>query len=280
MNGILVINKKANYTSRDVVNIISKIFNTKKVGHTGTLDPLAEGVLVCTIGKCTKLCNYLTSETKEYITEFVFGYETDTLDITGNTINKLSKIPSYEELIKALKHFNTSYMQEVPLYSAVKVNGKKLYEYARNKETIKLPKKLVKIEKITLLNYENNKAKIKVVVSKGTYIRSLIRDIGHYLNTYATMISLIRTKQGPFKIENSYTLEDIKNNNYKLITIEEIFSSYPKIEVTEDMKKKIINGQELINIYNSNYILFTYQNNLIALYEKKEQNKIKPLILV
>ena len=230
MNGIIVVNKKSGYTSRDVVNIISKILGTKKVGHTGTLDPIAEGVLIVCIGKCTKLCDYFTSNMKEYLAEFELGYETDTLDNTGNITKKSNKIVNKEEIIKVINSFKGEYNQEVPKYSAVKINGKKLYEYARNNIEVPLPTRLVNIKEIEILNINNN-IKIRCIVSKGTYIRSLIRDIGNKLGTYATMTRLIRTKQGEFDIKNSYTIEDIKNNNYKLYTISEIFNNYPKINM-------------------------------------------------
>ena len=200
MNGIIIVNKEKDYTSRDIVNIISKVLGTKKVGHTGTLDPLATGVLVVTIGKCTKLTDYLTSSYKEYIAEFELGYLTDTLDNTGNILKKSEHKVSKEEIIKVTNSFKKKYNQQVPLYSAVKINGKKLYEYARNNIDIALPSRIVDIKEIEVLNIEEQKITIKCLVSKGTYIRSLIRDIGNELNTYATMTSLIRTKQGIFDI--------------------------------------------------------------------------------
>lgn len=282
MNGIIIVNKPKDYTSRDVVNILSKVLNTKKVGHTGTLDPLAEGVLVCTVGKCTKLCEYLTSETKEYIATMQFGILTDTLDVTGNILKTSDIIPKKAEIENALKYFERKYYQEVPLYSSVKVKGKKLYEYARNEELVELPKRLVEIKKIELLEYHNDIVKFKVLVSKGTYIRSLIRDIGSYLQTYATMTALVRTKQGKYSLENSYTIEQIKNNNYKILSLEDLFKEYPLIEVNKEEKIKIQNGQEFNNIYKTNFVLFTYKKNLIALYvvNKKNLEKIKPLILV
>ena len=279
MNGIIVVNKKSGYTSRDVVNIISKILGTKKVGHTGTLDPIAEGVLIVCIGKCTKLCDYFTSNMKEYLAEFKLGYETDTLDNTGNITKKSNKIVNNEEIIKVINSFKGEYNQEVPKYSAVKINGKKLYEYARNNIEVPLPTRLVNIKEIEILNINNN-IKIRCIVSKGTYIRSLIRDIGNKLGTYATMTSLIRTKQGEFDIKNSYTIEDIKNNNYKLYTIAEIFNSYPKINMNEELYKKISNGVIIDNSFNSKYVLFYYNNELISLYKEYEKSKLKPFIMI
>lgn len=279
MNGILVVNKEKGYTSRDVVNIVSKVLNTKKVGHTGTLDPIAEGVLVLTIGKCTKLCDYLTSNYKEYIAEFELGYETDTLDNTGSVLKTSDKKVSEEEIVNVINSFVGEYNQEVPKYSAVKINGKKLYEYARNEEEVSLPSRLVDIKNIEVLKV-GKVIKIKCMVSKGTYIRSLIRDIGLKLGTYATMTSLLRTKQGMFDIENSYKLDDINNGTYELIKVEEVFKDYPKIILDEDGYKKVSNGCVLQNEYDSKYILFYYQDNLISIYKAVENKKIKPFIMI
>ena len=279
MNGIIVVNKKSGYTSRDVVNIISKTLGTKKVGHTGTLDPIAEGVLIVCIGKCTKLCDYFTSNMKEYLAEFELGYETDTLDNTGNITKKSNKIFNKEEIIKVINSFKGEYNQEIPKYSAVKINGKKLYEYARNNIEVPLPTRLVNIKEIEILNI-NNTIKIRCIVSKGTYIRSLIRDIGNKLGTYGTMTRLIRTKQGEFDIKNSYTIEDIKNNNYKLYTIAEIFNNYPKINMNAELYKKISNGVIIDNSFNSKYVLFYHNNELISLYKEYEKSKLKPFIMI
>ena len=278
MNGILVVNKEKGYTSRDVVNIVSKVLNTKKVGHTGTLDPIAEGVLVLTIGKCTKLCDYLTSNYKEYDAEFELGYETDTLDNTGSVLKTSDKKVSEEEIVNVINSFVGEYNQEVPKYSAVKINGKKLYEYARNEEEVSLPSRLVDINNIEVIEV-GKVIKIKCMVSKGTYIRSLIRDIGVKLGTYATMTNLLRTKQGMFDIKTSYKLEDIKNGTYELIKVEEVFKEYPRINLDENSYKKVSNGCVLDNKYDSAYVLFYYQDSLVSIYKSVENKKIKPFIM-
>ncbi len=280
MNGILVVNKEKGYTSRDVVNIVSKYLNIKKIGHTGTLDPIAEGVLVLTIGKCTKLCEYLSSEYKEYVAEFELGYLTDTLDNTGIVLKKSDISVSDEEIKKVVNSFSGIYNQEVPIYSAVKINGKKLYEYARNNMNVDLPKRLVEIKNIEVLEIKDKKVKIKCLVSKGTYIRSLIRDIGETLKTYATMTSLVRTKLGRFDIINSYKLEEIKKNNYSIIPLEEIFEFYKKVDLNDEDYKKISNGVILNNIYNSEYVLFYYNKKLISIYKEYKKSKIKPFIML
>lgn len=279
MNGLIVVNKEKDYTSRDVVNIISKVVGTKKVGHTGTLDPIAEGVLVVVIGKCTKLCDYESLDEKEYIAEFELGYETDTLDSTGTIVNKNKVNLSEEDIRDAILSFKGEYDQVVPKYSAVKINGKKLYEYARNNIDIELPSRKVNIKEIEVLSI-GEVIKIRCLVSKGTYIRSLIRDIGYKLNTYATMTSLVRTKLGEYTIENSYKLDDIKNNNYKLVNIEDIFKDKKRVEIDQELAKKISNGVVLDNIYDSDIVLFYYNNKLISIYKEYEKSKIKPFIMI
>lgn len=264
-NLILVVNKEKDYTSRDIVNKLTKILNNKKIGHTGTLDPIATGVLVCVAGKYTKLVDLIASLDKEYIAEIKLGIKTDTLDITGNVIDTkdVIKYPQ-EEIINVLNSFIGKYMQTIPKYSAVSINGKRLYEYARCNEEVVLPKREVTINKIELLDYHNDIIKFKVNVSKGTYIRSLIEDICDKLNTIGCMSNLIRTKQGKFTIDNSYTLKDIENNNYKSLNIEDVLD-LNIIELDNNLYKKVINGNKL-ELDVDGYILFKKDNVDIALY--------------
>ena len=275
MDGILIINKPKNMTSRDVVNIVSKKLNTRKVGHTGTLDPLAIGVLVIAVNKALKLVDDITSLNKEYIAEVTLGIKTDTLDITGNILEEKEEYINKEELIDALNSFKGKYNMTVPIYSAVKVNGKKLYEYAREGKKIELPVKEVYISDIELLDINNNKFTFKCNVSKGTYIRSLINDICNKLGVIGTMSNLTRTKQGKFNIEDSINIDDITEDN--IVPMEEIID-IPKIEVDEYLYNRIINGNKLENRYNSEKISFTYQNKLIAIYitDPGDLKKVKP----
>lgn len=269
MNGILVVNKPKGLTSRDVVNRISKVLHTKKVGHTGTLDPLATGVLILTIGKCTKMSDFLTTKFKEYEATFVLGYETDTLDTTGKTTQKSDKSVTEEEIDSCIKSLEGKYLQEVPAYSAVKINGKKLYEYARSGQTIDLPKREVEVH-LKKISYSGEKIHIRVRVSKGTYIRSLIRDIGRKLGTYATMTDLCRTEQGKISLKDAYTLDEIENGTFQIICPLEVLADIKSYKLDFDEYKKVQNGVKMKIDSNEEYIKFIYEENLIALYRKED----------
>ena len=220
MNGVIVVNKPKGITSRGVVNKLVKVFGTKSIGHIGTLDPMAMGVLVCLIGKYTKLGSIMVNHDKEYIATFKLNVLTDTLDIEGKVLDTADKKISLEDMQGAIEHFNgLTYMQEVPIYSAVKVNGKKLYDYARSNEDVILPKKEVTIYKLELVSF-GDEVKIKCKVSKGTYIRALIRDICAYLGTYGVMTDLVRTKLGDYDISDAYSLDEISDGTYKLYSLD------------------------------------------------------------
>ena len=284
MDGLLIVDKEKGYTSRDIVNIIGKKFNTKKVGHTGTLDPMATGVLVLCINNATKLVEIFQADDKEYIAEITLGYDTDTLDITGKILKEENVHIEKERIIETLKNMKGFYEQEVPIYSAVKINGKKLYEYARNNISVELPKRKIEIKELELISeikYENNKTifSIRCVVSSGCYIRSLAKDIANKLNTIGVMSNLNRTREGIFKIENAYNLENIENDDYNIIELNKDLFNYKKIIVKGNLKEKIQNGSLIQNTYKEDIILFIDENdNLIALYKKYDKDKtlLKP----
>ncbi len=282
MDGILLIDKPIGYTSRDIVNIVSKKLNTKKVGHTGTLDPLATGVLIICVGRSTKLVDILINEDKEYIAEVILGIETDTLDLEGKII-KEAKVDYVckKKLIEVLNSFLGNQMQEVPIYSSVRVNGKKLYEYARKNEEVELPVRNVNIKSIELIDdiiLENSlvKFKIKCLVSKGTYIRSLIKDIGKKLGYPACMSGLRRIKQGLFTIDECYNMTDIEYNNYTMLNINEALRGHPTLIVDSAIEKKILNGQKLDKIFNEKeMILVNKYNEVLAIYKQDEDDDSK-----
>lgn len=271
-NGFLLIDKPKGLTSRDVVNLLCKKFNTKKIGHTGTLDPLATGLMIICVNKATSLVELITSEDKEYIATVKLGVLTDTLDITGNIIKESKDKVDLEELKKTLNSFIGNYLQEVPLYSAVKVNGKRLYDYARSKKEVILPKREVTIKNIELLNFDEDYFTFKVLVSKGTYIRSLIRDIGNKMNVLMTMSELRRTKIDNYDIKDSKMIDDCTLDD--IICIDN-FIDLPKIKVDKQMEKKIINGVRIKNIYNSEMVMFfNNEDKLLAIYRNNEKNEL------
>lgn len=278
MDGIIVINKPKGITSREVVNKVCKLLNTKKVGHTGTLDPIATGVLVLCVGKATKLVETLTSNDKEYVATVKLGILTDTLDTDGTIIEKKCVNLDKDKLVNVLNSFIGTYNQEVPIYSAVKVNGKKLYEYARAKKEVKIPKRMVEIKKIKLIEFGNDYYKFKVTVSKGTYIRSLIKDINVKLGVIGVMSDLIRTKQGKFSINNSYTLENMENNNYNVLTITDVLKDENCVIISNTLFEKVKNGALINNEYNTSMVTFIYNDSVIAIYKiyDKDKSKLKP----
>ena len=273
MDGVLIVNKDLGYTSRDVVNIVSRQLGTKKVGHTGTLDPMASGVLVLCVGNALKLCEMLTNHDKEYIAGITLGIETDTLDMEGTVISIEDVNISKDKIIEVVNSFKGSYLQEVPKYSAVKVNGKKLYEYARNNIDVKLPSKKVDIFDIEIIDdikYEDGKVnfKIKTTVSKGTYIRSLVRDIGAKLGVPSVMSNLVRTKSGNFVLNKAYSIDDIKNGKFELISVLDTLPNIKQIIVDDNMAFKIRNGVVVEQFFDGEKAFISDKSGkLIAIYE-------------
>lgn len=278
MNGVIVVNKDKGYTSRDVVNIVGKYFDTKKIGHTGTLDPMATGVLVLCMGKGLKLVEMMMDHDKEYVAKIKLGIETDTLDVTGNIVKNMDvPVITKEKVIEVLNSFKGESKQEVPKYSSVKVNGKKLYDYARNGEDVELPIKDICVYDIELISdIIDNSFSIKCHVSKGTYIRSLVRDIGYKLGTIATMEELDRVSLGKFNLCDSYTIDDIKNGKYEVLGISDVVD-LPVVKVDSDMEKKIKNGQVLRKFFDNKRVLVVNKNEeVIAIYEEKDEFNVKP----
>jgi len=277
MNFVLLVNKTKNKTSRDMVNELNHIFDMKKIGHTGTLDPIATGILVMCGGRYTKLIDKLSFLDKEYIAEIKIGIKTDTGDITGTIIEEKECNTTIDEIKQVLNHVKGKYEQIIPAYSAKKVNGKKLYEYARNNEEVPVIKNVVNINDLELISYKNNIITIKCSVSKGTYIRSIIQTICDNLNIIGTMNSLIRTKQGPFSIDESYTIEEIRNGNYKFLDIKELLN-INIYKLNEEEYFKVKNGNSITINNDEEELLLIYKNEYIAIY-KKENELYKPEIM-
>lgn len=211
MNGIINIYKEKDFTSHDVVAKLRGILKMRKIGHTGTLDPMAEGVLPVCLGNATRLCDMLTDHSKQYEAEFILGMRSDTLDITGVIEKAEADIPGEEEIVKAIESFVGGYDQIPPMYSAKKVNGKKLYELARNGVEIERKPVFVQIDAIEVKHIEENKITIVVDCGKGTYIRSLCSDIGEKLGCGAVMSRLVRTRVGAFGIDTAVKLSEVED---------------------------------------------------------------------
>lgn len=285
MQGILIINKPIGYTSQDVVSKVKKILNIKKAGHTGTLDPLATGVLPILLNNYTKLSKYLIEHDKKYLATITLGEEKDTKDSEGKTIK--TKNINFEKLNKenielVLSSFLGEQKQIPPIYSAIKVNGKKLYEYAREGIKVNIPERKIEIYNIKLENINLEAKQIKFIVncSKGTYIRVLCEDIARKIDTVGYMSSLERVQVDNFDIKDSITLEDLEKNRdnkefieKKLINMETIFKDLPKISLNNRKKDLFLNGvmlsfdnkDGLYNIYNNNIYIGTgtIKNNLL-----------------
>lgn len=265
MDGIIVINKEKEYTSHDVVAKLKKKLNISKVGHTGTLDPNATGVLPILIGKGTKFSKYLINHDKIYEVELELGKKTDTADIEGKVIEEKNVDEKYikENLLQVLESFIGKQEQIPPMYSAIKKDGKKLYEYARSGEKVEIEARKIEIYKIDLNKYNKNIISFVVSCSKGTYIRSLCEDIAEKLNTVGYMKNLKRLQVGEFNIRDAVYIDDIdlKNVNDYLITLEEILRGIPCINLDEKKLKLFLNGVQLTD------------NNIDGLYKIYVANK-------
>lgn len=270
-SGLLLLNKEKGITSRDLVNDVCKVLKTKKVGHLGTLDPMAEGLMLIPVNAALKVAYLLDGMDKTYHVKALFGFETDTLDLEGKVIKQEAYIIDKAKVIKVLDGFNKTYLQEVPKYSAKKVNGKKLYEYARNNIEVELPKTKVTISDIKLLSLNDKEIEFTCHVTSGTYIRSLIRDIGRELAIPMTMSYLKRTSQGPYKLSEVSTLD-----NYHLISIYDMLKERNLVEAGNELINKIKHGQILKDIYGDSPIFIDKDKNVLAIYERYEDGYIKP----
>ena len=252
MNGIINVYKEKGYTSHDVVAKLRGILHMKKIGHTGTLDPEAEGVLPVVLGKATKLVDLLTDKQKTYEALLHLGLETDTQDMTGTVLCEKSVEVSEEDVEAVIREFVGEYQQIPPMYSALKVGGKKLYELAREGKTIERKPRPVVFYEIRILDMDLPLVRISVTCSKGTYIRTLCHDIGEKLGCGAAMESLLRTKVGRFTLDDAITLaqteEAVQEGTIesKILGIEEILAEYPRVCCTKEGDRLLANGNPLV----------------------------------
>ena len=291
MDGIILLNKDKNVTSNTIINKIKKELKLNKVGHIGTLDPNATGLLPVLVNKAKKLSNILINHDKSYYLEAILGLETDTLDITGNILNEenifLNENINKSKLINILDDFKNNYFQTPPMYSAVKYQGKKLYEYARKNIKIEINSRKVNLYNYEIIDLKNYQNKIlftmNIDVSSGFYVRSLIDDIAKKLKTFGCLKDLKRTKVSNFLLEDSSTYEEIINNKYKFISLLELLKDYDNVILDEYLIKLVRNGVILDNRqYHKNKLfkIFDKNNNLIAIYYPYDNLKFNPLVIL
>lgn len=250
-HGIIIVHKEKGYTSHDVVAKLRGICGQKKIGHTGTLDPEATGVLPVCLGSGTKLCDMLTDKDKEYVAVLRLGVETDTQDMTGRVLAEHAVEAEKQQVSEAVMAFQGSYQQVPPMYSALKVNGKKLYELAREGREVERQAREVQIHEIEILGMQLPLVKLRVVCSKGTYIRTLCADIGEKLGCGGAMESLVRTRVGGFSLEEAFTLgqlQDLRDQgrlSEAVSPVESVFLSCPVLHVRSDLERLLDNGNAL-----------------------------------
>ena len=276
MNGIILVNKPKDYSSHDVVNVLRRYLKTKKIGHTGTLDPDATGLLVLGVNHGTKIIKYLNNDIKEYTAEICIGSSTETLDKTGKVLEE-KVVSTLEDVDRVISSFKGTYTQTPPMYSAIKYQGKRLYEYARQGIIIDdIPSRdieVFEIKRISDIVYKEGKAYFlyKVLASKGLYVRTLSYDIGKKLGYPAHNYELHRTKAGKFSIEDAYTLEEIEQGNYTLVSLTDALSDLETVVIQDDFRHHIKNGMAISLRYFKKHTLTKIvdeDNNLLAIYDK------------
>lgn len=282
MNGVLNIYKEKGMTSYQVVASVKRIAGVKKVGHTGTLDPEAEGVLPVCIGRATKLVDYIMDGEKIYRASFQFGKISDTLDAFGQVEETGKPIPEKSAVIEKLKSFLGTSMQVPPMYSALKVQGKRLYELARNGEEIERQPREIHVSKLELLNYneETGEGAFLLYCSKGTYVRSIIDDLGRLLGSGAIMTALIREGTGRFKLDTSVTLNQLEQDGIEehLLEMERVLEGYPVLEIPDNYLKLVVNGvkvkdQRLISdVMKGRYRGLDSRRNFLGVLERNEDS--------
>ena len=269
MFGFLNVYKPKGKTSHDIVAILRRVTKIKQIGHTGTLDPFAEGVLPICIGKATRLIEYLKDD-KTYTGTVQLGKSTTTYDIEGDVVNESEKVVSFEDIEKCLDSFRGDIKQYPPIYSSVKVKGKKLYEYARQGKEVKIEPRTVNISELKILNYnpENRQLELYISCSKGTYIRSIANDLGDMLGTYGHLIKLVRVKAGDFGVNNSVKLEELQTiaQVEKKLIYPLKYLNYPKYNLTNDEYEKVSHGNSIVisKKLTDGFIILIHNNNITA----------------
>ncbi len=257
MNGIILVDKPRDWTSHDVVGKLRGVLHERRIGHSGTLDPMATGLLVVFVGRATRAVEFAEADSKEYVAGIKLGITTDTQDITGNVLSTCDVIPDKNELLAALNKFRGNIEQIPPMYSAIKINGQKLYELARKGKSVERKPRSVTISRLELTDGQGCDYTLEVECSKGTYIRTLCDDIGQELSCGACMSSLRRTRAGAFDVKNAYSIEQIikaaeeGRADSLIIPVDELFCAYQKASVSINDENKLRNGNVIKTRLNS-----------------------------
>tara|TARA_B110000196_G_scaffold4109_1_gene3614 strand:+ start:1740 stop:2627 length:888 start_codon:yes stop_codon:yes gene_type:complete len=269
-NGLLIVNKPINWTSNDVLRKLKSLEKFHRIGHAGTLDPLATGILPILINKATKYFDYFLKLNKTYLAEITFGYSTDTFDLEGDIVEETKLLPeNIEEIRKKAKLFEGLIEQQPPIYSALKKNGKKLYEYARNNETVKIDARQVFVENIEIIKWKNYKLEVKINCSSGFYVRSFANDFAKSLNSLGVLSKLSRIKYGPYNLEDSnFDINEIENLEFFLLPIDSILKNNKSYIFDKDLEERFFNGEVFSDKIISSNIL---KNTELKIYNIKEE---------
>ena len=290
VNGIINVYKEKGYTSFDVVAKMRGIFHQKKIGHTGTLDPDAEGVLPVCLGKATRVCDLLTDKDKVYRTVLLLGQETDTQDISGQVLRSSVVDVKEEQIRETVNQFKGPQKQIPPMYSALKINGKKLYELAREGKVVERKARDIEVFDITIERIELPEVEMTIHCSKGTYIRTICNDIGEKLGCFGCMKSLLRTRVAGFSIEDAIKLSELekRTDDSMVIPIDRVFDNLTRVGVTEEAQKLVVNGNKIPSVFtdlkdenissDENYRLYDHEGIFIGVYSYiEETSEFKPV---
>ncbi len=268
-NGILLVNKSINWTSNDVIRKLKSDFRVKKIGHAGTLDPLAKGVLPILINGATKYFDYFLNLNKIYIAEITFGFSTDTFDLEGKIVDKTNKIPSdFAEILEKLNSFKGKINQKPPIYSALKKRGKKLYEYARNNQSVEIEERKVFVQDINVINWDSPKLTLSIECSSGFYVRSFAYDLGIHLNSLAVLSNLERVKYGKFRINDSIEIEKKFSLKKNIISLDNLFVNNPSLVLNENDEERYYLGN---TFQNEIFIKNLLKSESVKIYNKSER---------
>jgi len=267
-SGILLVNKPIDWTSNDVIKKLKSVFEIKKIGHAGTLDPLAKGVLPILINSATKYFDYFLNLNKIYLAEITFGYSTDTFDLEGKIVNSTKNIPTdVEQILKKLKTFKGSIKQKPPIYSALKKNGKKLYEYARNNQSIEIDERKVFVEDIKIIDWNFPKLTVSIECSSGFYVRSFANDLGISLNSFGVLSNLERVKYGEFNLNDSIEIEKIFSLEKNIITLDNLFINNQSLILNENEEERYYLGN---TFQNESFTKNLLKSESVKIYNKSE----------